>query len=462
MPRSRILVVDDEPGMLEVCSDTLCRLPGVEVLLENRSEAAAKRLASEHVDLLIADIRMPGLDGVGLLRAARSHDPALPVLMITAFPTVETAVDCMKLGAVDYLTKPFLPDNLLARVRRLLEERLLREEHGLLQRQMDRAYSFDQIVGYSPLMRSLFATVDRVASTEVDVLIAGESGTGKELVARSIHRRSARRGGRFVPVDCGAIPENLLESEFFGHERGAFTGAHAQSIGLLEFADGGTFFLDEISQLSPHLQAKLLRALQERRFRRVGGKDEIPVNVRVVAATNRDLAAEMREGRFREDLYYRIHVARIDLPPLRERTEDIPLLVAHFAARFAREMGREPFQVDDEVMEILWRYPWPGNVRELQNVLKGAIAMGRHATLTSEDLPDEVVIRAGETPADAPQGFFQLRAHRMAAFEREYFSSLLAACRGDVAAAAREAHIPRGTFYRLMKKHGLDADAFRQ
>jgi DNA-binding NtrC family response regulator len=461
MARTRILVVDDEPGMLEVCADALRRLPDTEVLVENQSRNAAARVASEGIDLLIADIRMPGVGGLELLRQVRQQDPLLPVLMITAYPTVETAVESMKLGAADFVTKPFHPDDLTATVRRLLEEKRLRQENRLLQRQMERTHFFDEIVGKSPVMQSVFQSILQVAETDVDVLIQGETGTGKELVARSLHKRSRRKGGRFVPVDCGAIPEHLLESEIFGHERGAFTGAHQQSLGLLEFADGGTFFLDEVGEFPLSLQAKLLRALQERTCRRVGGTAEVSVNVRVVAATNRDLTAEMREHRFREDLYYRINVARIELPPLRDRAEDIPVLVAHFAERFARDMGKGAVSVHPEVVEIFSRYPWPGNVRELQNVLKRALAMTRHDILTPDDLPDEVVIQAGERPTAGAGGFFSLRAQRMAVFEKEYLSNQLRMAQGDASRAAREAKVPRGTLYRLLKKHGINPEEFR-
>jgi DNA-binding NtrC family response regulator len=264
-----------------------------------------------------------------------------------------------------------------------------------------------------------------------------------------------------VPVDCGAIPEDLLESEFFGHERGAFTGAHARSLGLLEFAHKGSFFLDEIAELSSRLQVKLLRVLQERRIRRVGGREEIPVDVRVIAATSRNLGDEIKEGRFREDLYYRINVARIELPPLRERREDLPLLVEHFVARGAAEMGRQVTAVDPEVLEVLSRYHWPGNVRELQNVLKRALAMCRQVTLSMEDLPDEIVVAAGEKPDSDNVGFFQVREQRVSAFEREYLANLLRTSGGDVSQAARDARVPRGTFYRLLKKHDIDPAAFR-
>jgi DNA-binding NtrC family response regulator len=458
--RARVLVVDDEEGMLEICRDILQKLPDAETAFESDSTRAAERLEHETFDLLVTDVRMPGIGGLDLMRAARERDPHVALLVFTAFPTVELAVEAMKLGAADFLTKPFLPEDLLRVATRLLEERRLRDENRLLARQVGREYVFDEIVGRSPLMQGVFDTIRRVAPTDADVLIVGETGTGKELVARSIHKNSRRSAGRFVPVDCGAIPEDLLESEFFGHERGAFTGAHARSLGLLEFAHKGTFFLDEVGELSPRLQTKLLRVLQERRIRRVGGREEIPVDVRVVAATSRALGEEIEANRFREELFYRINVARIDLPPLRERLEDIPLLVERFLERHGPEMGLENVSADAEALEILGRYPWPGNVRELQNVVRRALTQCRDQRLTVESLPDEVVAAAGEGTG-AGGGFFQVRAQKIAAFEREYLANLLRGAAGEVAQAAREARMPRGTLYRLLKKHGLEPNTFR-
>ncbi|MBI4516499.1 MAG: sigma-54-dependent Fis family transcriptional regulator [Deltaproteobacteria bacterium] len=461
MSRERVLIVDDEEGMLEVCADILGKLPETTITLERSSRQAAELLAKNSFDLLITDIRMPEITGVELLRIARERDPDIPVLMLTAFPAVETAVESMKLGAADYITKPFLPDDLLVTARRLLDERRLRQENTLLGRQVERPYCFDEIIGTSPAMQVVFQKIQRVSATDADVLILGETGAGKELVARSIHRHSLRSNARFVPVDCGAIPENLLESELFGHERGAFTGAHMRSLGLLELADGGTFFLDEIGELPLSLQAKLLRTLQERKFRRVGGKEEIAVNVRVIAATNRDLAVEMRERRFRDDLYYRINVARIEIPPLRERPDDIALLINHFVERYAGEMGKSHATVDPAVSEVLSRYRWPGNVRELQNVVKRTLTMSHRAVISLDDLPDEIVIQAHELAEENHGGFFQLRAQRVMAFEKEYLAELLERWQGDVSRAAREARLPRGTLYRLLKKHDLNADDFR-
>ncbi|MFQ5504179.1 MAG: sigma-54-dependent transcriptional regulator [Planctomycetota bacterium] len=458
---NRILAVDDEEGILEVVSDTLSRLKDADIVLERDGTRAMELLASRHFDLLITDIRMPGVDGIDLLRHALATVPGILVLMLTAYPSIETAVETLKLGAVDYIIKPFIPDDLLATVTRVLDETRLRQENRVLRRHVERQYFLDEILGTGPAMQSVFETVQRVAGTDVDVLIVGETGTGKELVARSIHKRSSRSEGRFVPVDCGAIPDNLLESEFFGHEKGAFTGAHSRALGLLDLADGGTFFLDEIAELPAHLQSKLLRVLQERKFRRVGGKEEIPIDVRVISATNRDLPGEVREGRFREDLFYRIHVVCVELPPLRDKAEDIPHLLSHFVDRLCKEMDKPLITLTPEASELLCRYSWPGNVRELQNVVKRAVALTQNDRITADDLPDELAIQGAESAVADGNGFFQLRARHVQAFEREHLSHLLAVCEGDVSKAAKKAQIPRGTFYRLLKKHQIAPEDFR-
>jgi len=459
MSRARILIVDDEPGFLEVCHDTLASLPNTYLALESDDRHAVERLNNESWDLLITDICMGDVGGVELLRVVRQRDPNLPVLMITAFPCVETAVETIKLGAADYITKPFLPEDLLANVKRLLEVRRL-EQAGRPSK--DVASRFGEMVGKSPAMCEVFKTIERVAPTDADVLILGETGTGKELVARSIHQRSLRKDKRFVPVDCGAIPADLLESELFGHERGSFTGAHSRSLGLLELADHGSFFLDEIGELSPGLHVKLLRTLQERRLRRVGGKEEIKVDVRVIAATSRDLKREMEEGNFRADLYYRINVASIELPPLRQRGEDIPLLVASFVERYAGEMRKDPPTFSGEALELMMGYGWPGNVRELQNVIRRVLAMTSRSTIKTEDLPVEIA-GANRPVASMPTGsFFAMRERRLHAFERGYLANLLRDCGGDVCDAARRAEVPRSTLYRLLRKNDLDPATFRR
>lgn len=325
---------------------------------------------------------------------------------------------------------------------------------------------FADFVGSGPAMQKVFTLIEQVATTDVDVLILGDTGTGKELVARSIHDRSRRSNQPFVAVDCGAIPENLLESEFFGHERGAFTGADARRVGLLEHANGGTFFLDEVGELPLLLQAKLLRTLQERKLRRVGGREEISIDVRVIAATGRNLEQMIREKTFREDLFYRINVVRIDLPPLRDRGDDLGLLIEHFAQRYSREMGKAVVGITPEAYQVLAHYRWPGNVRELQNVIRRGIALTRGSMISIDDLPDDIVASAGlsESPPSATgaaSGFFAERDRFVLKFERDYLSSLLRKHQGNVKSAAIEAGLPRGTLYRLMKNHGLDGDQFR-
>jgi DNA-binding NtrC family response regulator len=461
LAKHRVLVVDNEVGMLEVCGDILKKLPDVETVLESRSVKAADLVRDEAWDLLITDLRMPGLTGIELIRIARQHDAGIVALIITAFPSVDTAVEGMKLGAADYIVKPFKPDDLLATVRRMLETKRLREEHTLLQRQIERPYSFGEMIGRSSAMREVFETVEQVADTNADVLITGATGTGKELVARSVHQHSRRSNKRFVPVDCGAIPEDLLESEFFGHERGAFTGANSRSLGLMEFAHEGTLFLDEIGELPLRLQAKLLRALQERRIRRVGGNAEIDVDVRIVAATARDLESEIKVGRFRADLFYRINVVRIKLPALRGRHEDIPLLIDHFLGKYAKEMNREGATLDQEAIDVLTGYDWPGNIRELQNVVKRILATARTDLIEVRDLPDELVAGAIRGVDRGSASFFELRERQVAAFEEDYFRSLLRMHQGDVTRAAAEAEVPRGTLYRLLTKHGLTPSDFR-
>lgn len=461
MKRPLILVVDDDWEMLRICSDALGDIGG-SVVRESDGRKAIGRLSSEVFDLVILDLCIPDVTGVELLEIVRARNPSTPTLIMTGYPTLDTAVACMRGGASDYIPKPFASDELRARAKGLLErrpftERKLKEEGPLLRRSSGN----EEILGRSPAIEQVRSCIARLSGTDIDVLITGETGTGKELVARAIHRESLRRKRRFVPVDCGAIPEGLMESEFFGHERGAFTGASEQRMGLVELADGGTLFLDEISSLAPGLQAKLLRVLQERRFRRVGGKEEISADFRVVAAANVDLSREVSAKRFRPDLYYRLNIGRVELPPLRRRPEDIPVLARHFLEGLARGKGMPTIEVSPECLAILCAYAWPGNVRELQNLLQRVEAMCDRAVLTAEDLPEDIVVQSGVSRAHAKEGFFALRAREMARFERWYMESLLASTRGEVSKAAEQAGIPRGTLYRLLIKQGLSPNDFR-
>ena len=459
----RIIVVDPAGPDGLPYGRLLARLQPLEVRVERSLEGALGTITRDSWDVgVIAARSGPRADT--LHAAVRKADSQLPVVVLDPKPAVATARSCLQAGACDYLDLASAETDLEDSLARLLSgsRRLAAEE--VLRRAVERPYSFGEFLGESPAMQEVYSVIDRVAASSVDVLVTGETGTGKELVARAIHGGSRRSGGPFVPIDCGAIPDALMESELFGHERGAFTGADARRMGLVEFADGGTLFLDEVGELPLPLQAKLLRVLQERRVRRVGARQENPVDVRVVAATSRPIEEMMAQGSFRRDLYYRIAVVRIDLPPLRSRGDDIGLLAECFANRAAQEMGRPLGGLSTDVYQVLKNYPWPGNVRELQNVVRRAIAMTRAPMAGVDDLPDEVVAAAGRTGGTELNsvGFFSRRAEHVARFERQYLNDLLTRHAGDVSAAAREARLPRGTLYRLLKGHALDPAEFRR
>ncbi len=462
MQQPRILIVDPAGPTALPYARLTARLQPLEVRVETALDAALATLARDAWDVGVVAARSgPGVEAV--LAALRQADPQLPIVVVDPRPGVAAARACMRGGAGDYVALDDAETDLEDALVRLLAGARRRAGEEVLRRAVEKPYGYEGFLGESPAMREVFSLVDRVATSAVDVLVTGETGTGKELVARAIHGRSRRAGGPFVPVDCGAIPEALMESELFGHERGAFTGADARRMGLVEFADGGTLFLDEVGELPLPLQAKLLRVLQERRVRRVGARQENAVDVRVVAATSRDVDALVKSGAFRRDLYYRINVVRIDLPPLRDRGDDVGLLAEHFAAKASREMGRPVGGLSTDVYQLLKAYHWPGNVRELQNVVRRALALARSPTAGIDDLPDEVVAAAGRQAATAGDGagFFARRTEHVARFERQYLSDLLVRHKGDVSAAAREAALPRGTLYRLMKGHGLDAATYR-
>src|SRR5262245_25657031 len=397
---ARILVVDDEQSMRELLAIVL-RREGYEVLLADNGHSAVELIEHEPVDVLISDINMPDMSGVEVLRAAKKLDQDILGIMITAFASTETAIEAMRLGACDYLSKPFDIDLLKMKVREKIENRQLRQENLLLKRTLGLSHQFANIIGRSPAMLDVFKMIETVARTNSTILLTGESGTGKGLVARAIHYHSLRRDKPMVSLNCGALPENLLESELFGHMRGAFTGADTNKKGLLEVAERGTVFLDEIGEMSAVLQVKLLRVLQERRFRRVGGLEELQADIRVIAATNQDLAKAIAEGRFREDLYYRINVIPLTLPPLRERREDIPLLADHFLAKYSEQMGKQITGVSRDAMDLLVAHDWPGNIRELENVMERAVALESTPSILADSLPPSI---RGEAPARAAVG----------------------------------------------------------
>jgi len=382
-----ILVVDDEESMREFLSIMLHR-EGYRVDAVQDGSQAVERLKQKTYDLVITDIQMPRLDGFGVLAHVLERSPETVVIMITAFSTTEQAVEAMKLGAYDYITKPFRNDEIRLIVKNALERKELRHENLQLKKELGQRYAFGNLIGKSKSMREVYELVEKVADSRVNVLITGESGTGKEMVARAIHYNSERGDQPFVPINCGAIPENLLESELFGHEKGSFTGAIQRKEGLFEVADGGTLFLDEIGELPAMMQVKLLRVLQDREIRRVGGTKNQQVDVRIVAATNKDLESEVAEGNFREDLFYRLNVIRIDLPPLRRRREDIPLLIEHF---FEKYSPSEKVDIAEDAMRTLLDYQWPGNIRELENVVERCTVLSQGRGLTSDCLPPQML-----------------------------------------------------------------------
>jgi two-component system, NtrC family, response regulator PilR len=464
--KPRILVVDDEPSMREMLRIVL-RRDGYDVLIAENGQAALERLRSEPVDLLLSDIRMPDLSGVEVLRAAKEMNRDIVAFMMTAYASTETAVEAMRLGAVDYFTKPFSMDELRLKVRQHLETHRLKEENLLLKRALNARYEFASILGRSDAMQSVFSTIQMVANTNSTVLITGESGTGKELVARAIHFNSLRRDRPFVAVNCGAVPETLLESELFGHLRGAFTGADSNKKGLMEVAEGGTIFLDEIGEMTPPMQVKFLRVLQDRRFRRLGGTQEVQADVRVVAATNQDLPKAVHEGRFREDLFYRINVLSIPLPPLRERAEDIPLLADHFLREFASQMGKPVRTLSADALKLLEAHSWRGNVRQLQNAIERAVALEQTETILPESLPAEIRggakgvslglgAPAGSAPADLPdlgEGF-DLEA-RGEEFYRHYIALALERSGGVQVKAAEMLGMSFRSFRYYAKKFNI-------
>jgi two-component system response regulator PilR (NtrC family) len=385
MEKGKILVVDDERSMREFLGIMLAK-EGYSVTQCPDGEAALKQVEEDIFDLVIMDIRMPKMDGIDVLERLKEMAPESIVIMITAFASTDTAVRAMKKGAYDYITKPFKIDEIKLIIRNALEKKALEKENILLKRLVETKFSFDQIIGQSPKMIAIYELMEKVAPTKTNLLITGESGTGKELVAKAIHFNSPRRDKAFVTLNCGAIPENLLESELFGHMKGAFTGAMYNKRGLFEVADGGSIFLDEVGELPLSMQVKLLRIIQDKEFTRVGGTEPIKVDVRIISASNKDLEEAVREKKFREDLYYRLNVIQIKLPLLRERKEDIPLLADHFFRKYVQELDKEVREISHDAVKLLVNYDYPGNVRELQNIIERAIALETSNTLTAENL----------------------------------------------------------------------------
>ncbi len=455
MERARVLVVDDEPEIVAVLTEAL-RREGHEVSACTTGAAALAAGGEERFDVVLADIRLPDLDGLAVLRGFQEASPESAVILMTAFGTVETAIQAIKAGAYDYVPKPFKLDEVRIAVQRALERKRLLEENRRYQQELRGKYRLENVVGASGPMLEVFKTVARVAPTRSTVLIQGETGTGKELIARAIHYHSDRAQGPFVTVDCGALPETLLESELLGHERGAFTGATAMKRGLFEVGRGGTCFLDEIGDISPAVQSRLLRVLQEHEVKRVGGTEPIKVDVRVIAATNKNLDALVKARRFREDLFYRLSVVRLTLPPLRERADDIPLLAEFFLRKYAREAGKPVERIAPETMAFLCAHPWPGNVRELEHAMERAVVLTQNPTLLPQDLPPDLQAPGpARVAAEAP--VLPLRE-----MERRHLLFALERAGGNRKRAAEWLGITRRTLYRMAARHGIDLSALHE
>jgi two-component system response regulator PilR (NtrC family) len=455
----RILVVDDERSIRELLAIVL-RREGYEVLLADNGHAAIDALEHEPVDLLISDISMPDLSGVDVLRAAKRIDQDILGIMITAFASTDTAVEAMRLGACDYVSKPFDIDLLKMKVREKIENRQIRQENVLLKRTLGISHQFSNIIGRSEAMLAVFKMIETVAKTSSTILLTGESGTGKGLVAQAIHFHSLRRERPMVSLNCGAVPEALLESELFGHMRGSFTGADTNKKGLLELAERGTIFLDEIGEMSGVMQVKFLRVLQERRFRRVGGLEELAADIRVIAATNQNLTRLVAEGRFREDLFYRVNVIPISLPPLRERREDIPLLAEHFLGKYADQMGKPITGISHAAVQMLTRHDWPGNIRELENAIERAVALEATPTILPDTLPPSIRGCAARGPAgavvgrDLPATGFDLETY-VKDIERQYLAQALQRAEGVQVKAAELLGMSFRSFRYYAKKYNL-------
>ncbi len=444
-----ILVIDDEKNIRTGLKAAL-ELDGYDVLLAEDGTTGLSLALNNDVDLVITDLRMPGISGEEVLRRITSETPGIPVIVLTGHGTVESAVEAMRSGAYDFLTKPLNLDRLSLLVKRALQNRELILQNRELESEAEKRKSFEHIIGKSPSMLRLFDVVKRVAPTKASVLITGESGVGKELIANALHNLSSRKDHPFIKVHCAALAENLLESELFGHEKGSFTGAVARKRGRFELAHGGSIFLDEIGEINQSVQIKILRVLQEKMFERVGGEETIEVDVRVITATNRDLEQEIVEGRFREDLFYRLNVVRVHVPPLRERKDDLPLMISAFVKEFAQENGKIIESIEPKARQALYSYDWPGNVRQLRNCIESAVVMATGTTITLDELPPSVrdmddvpaiAIPVGSTMADA---------------EREVILQTLAAQNGNKSRTAEVLGIGRKTLHRKLDEYGSD------
>ena len=443
----RVLAVDDDLEMCKLLSDVLTG-EGFSVLTIGSSLEAAKIIKKEEFDVIITDLKMKGLKGLDLLEEVKKIAPLTPVVIITAFGTIESAIQAMKLGAYDYITKPFQMDELVLTVKKSLENRLLKKEVMRLKKEIESRYQFHNLIGKSPPMQSIYGLIERISNTSSNVLLTGESGTGKELVAKAIHYNGYRKEGPFIAVNCAAIPETLIESELFGYKKGAFTDAKADKKGLISKAHEGTLFLDEITEMPYTLQAKLLRVIEDKEVRPLGGTSSYSIDVRIISASNRDIKFLIQEGRFREDLYYRLKVIDIELPPLRQRREDIPLLIQHFINKFNTDLKKKFSGVSEEALKILLDYSWPGNVRELENVIQRAITLSQQDIIFPEDLPTSLIQRVDENLIEK----CLKKKLTVGQLEREYIKRILSEVGGNKSKAAEILGLDRKTLYRKLQE----------
>jgi DNA-binding NtrC family response regulator len=461
MTKARILVVDDEEIVLKSCRKIL-EGGGHQVFTALSGQEAFDLLEKEPIDIVITDIKMPGMDGMEILGRVKEKYPDVLVIIITGYSTVQSAVQAMKLGAFDYIPKPFTPDEVLVVVEKALEKKSLIYENIYLRKELEAKYGFENIIGSSPKMQEVYKLIRKVAPTDSTVLIRGESGTGKELIARAIHFNSPRKQKPFVPVDCGVLSQELLESELFGHVKGSFTGAIVTKPGLFEIADGGSIFLDEIGDINPNFQSKLLRVIQEREFTPVGGVKPKKVDLRFIVATNKDLERLVEEKQFREDLFYRLNVVSITIPPLRERKDDTPLLAYHFLRKYTREMNKSIKSISVDAMNMLIAYSWPGNVRQLENVIERAIVMAEGDTITTEHLPFAVRAEIAHPDTPIPKTSDELkeikkkvRESAVESIEKSFILDALTRNDWNITKSAKDVGMQRPNFQALIRKYGI-------
>lgn len=464
--KKKILIVEDNEYVLGSIKALLSK-EGYDVATATDGSAAIELFKKRQYDLVIADIKMPQMDGMELLQRLKSETPDISVIMMTAFGSIKNAVEAMKMGACDYITKPISSEEIKLVIQKVFEKQDLITEVRTLREELEGRYKLDNIIGKNQKMQELYDLILNVSSTDATVLIMGETGTGKELVARSIHFNSVRKNKPFVTVNCSAMPEALLESELFGHEHGAFTGAVKQKLGRFELANGGTIFFDEMGDLSPSIQTKLLRVLQEKEFERVGGNQTIKVDVRIIAATNKDLSTAIKQGTFREDLFYRINVIPIILPPLRERKEDIPLLAAHFLEKYCTILKKGIRAISNDSMNAMISYNWPGNVRELENIIERAVIMAKNNIITDINLSKEGARTI--TPSDSLTISFEdnhitelMYEDFIGYCEKQYITKALEKHQGRVDLSAKSAMMDTKTFYRKMKRHDINKKDFKK